>query len=164
MEADWFEMNIESFVKRELQNNKYNLIDILDNVMWIIIYKEVEEIFYHVSDPDLVRDIKRAIAPAGIPELERQLYVSAINPVINRVLNTRLDLGKPLVLYLGDNKQRCEYTDQMTAFEVLGAIRTYYLGTVNDNEDQFIIKYNNDVFTGMSEYKNGYELLLYEAE
>lgn len=117
-------------VRREIKQINYKFDKILNNLDWNVLHRSVDQIYYRFGSREFAEQILRTFPPEV--EYDPNVMVGEVradNIVVNRLLNTHLNIPQPLILNLGYNGQdeTLIYDGLQTPFDVMGAINTYYL-------------------------------------
>lgn len=161
--------NIRTLADLELQ--QFDFQDepekFFDNISWSIGDKDTKEVRYGLAA--LIKDDLLGNIPyrdpyehiyGGDPEDDT---VAANHPVVNAILNTPILNKNPFVLYLEPeydaDLERVEFDNIRTAFDVLGAINTYYTDTAKNHHQKIgTILAGHIYFEGLIPYEDGYEI------
>ena len=161
---------IQQLVTEELQRIDNNVFNLLGNISWQMNDYDLSDIRYSFENYQRAQDILKQI-----PYTEPSFYgyegdptLALTHPVVNTLMNIPL-VTEPVVLYLKPayNKpyQRVVFDDIKTAFDILGAINTYYQDLTrhaNENDRPYYIQQiltpDHIYFVGLEPYQDGYRL------
>ena len=139
--------NIRTIANQHLErlDLEDNPQDIFDHIVWTIGDNHVNDIRYRLSVQNKIDLINRFVYQEPHPEIYEMEddTLAAIHPVVNAIFNTpifKTTKDEPFILYLStqqkDKKfERLVYDNVHTAFDVLGAINTYYNDRTNGHPE-----------------------------
>lgn len=173
--ANKLENQILSTALQELRLYANRPDTMLKNVIWVVGDKNFGDIRYNFGTAERAQRILREFPyeepTPGTYGTPTDTSIAGTHPVVNIILTAQIFKNKndpaaasPMVLYFepeynyGEDLQKVEYDDIKGAYDVLGAINTYYMDRANGKpEDIADILMGHIFFEGLRPYEDGFE-------